>query len=350
MARLKTTTPILDSDHTKCPNCNNPFTGVAYYTAIKTIVSSVKLKSGETVNTYRYSEITHYTGGYCRNCDRKNQKSSIKYCIPIILLGIIIIVFGVLNAVEVITLLEDLDAVLPILGGIIVVAIGIVGIILFNKASTSVYDKVFTEMRFIDNMTKDNNLKVGLVYMTPTAVANLKPEEKTEIKAAPEDLAEPGKSDVAAVNTENISVEDIPQSTRAVWNELNGMGFTVSVEEVYAVVQAKRNEFKARKIAYFGSDFELALGTLVQKEIPDPYEGYAKEIVNIFSKPLDKNTYQSQLRNIGEKIDHNHKQILVVKRAEFLCRQAVSSGNLNAGEFSISTMEYAWAGLGGWMP
>ena len=146
------------------------------------------------------------------------------------------------------------------------------------------------------------------------------------------------------------TVEDIPQSVKTVWNELNGMGFTVSVEEINAAVQAKRNEFAARRIAYFGSDFELALGTLVLKELPDPYEGYAKEITNIFAKPLNKDTYQSELRKIGEKIDHNHKQILVVKRAEVLCRKLAESGNRNAGNFSISTMEYAWAGLGGWMP
>ena len=160
----------------------------------------------------------------------------------------------------------------------------------------------------------------------------------------------PAAKTVPDPETPIILVDEIPQSVKSVWKELKDMGFAVSVEDVYMSVQAKRNEFAAKRIAYFGSDFELALGTLVLKELPEPYEGYAKEIVNIFSKPLDKNTYQSKLRKIGEKIDHNHKQVLVVKRAEVLCRNLAVSGNRNAGNFSISTMEYAWAGLGGWMP
>lgn len=150
--------------------------------------------------------------------------------------------------------------------------------------------------------------------------------------------------------TQQAEAYEIPQSVKSVWNELKGMGYKISAEEVNKAVQAKRNEFAARRIRYFGSDFELALGSLVLKALPDPYEGYAQEILKIFSKPLDKNTYQSELRKIGEKMNDNHKQILVVKRAEVLCKQAVVSGNVSAGNFSIGTMEYAWAGLGGWMP
>lgn len=348
MARLIVTTPVLDPEHIKCPNCNREFSRVAYYTGIRKLVSIEKLKSGETVSKYSYSEITPHVGGYCRHCHDQNSKALIKYCVLILAVGVILTVFGFLNAFEIITLMEAPTAILPILGGLIVVAIGIVGIVIVNKAPETVWDQKTAELLFIQDLLKDNNTKPGLFYMFPQFVADLKPEEieKPVNKSASEPIPEQGKSEAVA----EVKIEDIPQSTKNVWKELTEMGFTISVEEVYAAVQAKRNEFAARKIAYFGSDFELALGSLVQKELPDPYEEYAKEILNIFSKPLDKNTYQSQLRKIGEKIDHNHKQVLIVKRAEFLCQNAVRSGNRNAGEFSISTMEYAWSGLGGWMP
>ena len=305
-------------------------------------------------------------GGFCHHCLNANRRSNIKYFVLILILGVIISVIGVLDACRVIRLTYSPDVLLIILAGLIVMTVGIIGIILLDKSSkSSTYDHGILEGMFIDYMKKEKNLKSGLIFMSPQFVASLKPDdlEKEDIGGLSDQKSIPVKNNVTPdkkqetpVKTDpvpeipKVSPEEIPQSVKSVWNELNAMGFTVSVEEVYRAVQEKRNEFAARRIAYFGSDFELALGTLVLNKLPEPYEGYANEIVKIFSKPLDKNTYQSQLRKIGEKINNNHKQVLVVKRAEVLCRKLAGSGNSNAGNFSISTMEYAWAGLGGWMP
>ena len=375
MAKLETITPEIDNSHLTCPNCKTPYTGVKYYTGVVKNQVSSSISYNQVLTKTRYSDIKPHTGGLCRCCEKKNNMSYIRFGIIISAIAVILIVLGALN-------------IKPISGfQSIIMTVGIIMILIggFYIVSTIIdMVKVRTDEQiscdFIQTMKAKNMLKPGLTYMSPWLVSQLKPDDindpgfdlssllrssnpnvskvpqpqktspqintVTNVPKAPQTSSKTDTVSEAAKTT----AEDIPQSVKSVWNELNGMGFTVSVEEINAAVQAKRNEFAARRIAYFGSDFELALGTLVLKELPDPYERYAKEITNIFAKPLNKDTYQSELRKIGEKIDHNHKQILVVKRAEVLCRKLAESGNRNAGNFSISTMEYAWAGLGGWMP
>ena len=359
MAKLETIIPEIDNSHVTCPNCKTPYTGVKYYTGVVKNQVSSSISYNQVLTKTRYSNIKPHTGGLCRCCEKKNNMSYIRFGIIISAIAVILIVLGALN-------------IKPISGfQSIIMTVGIIMILIggFYIVSTIIdMVKVRTDEQiscdFIQTMKAKNMLKPGLTYMSPWLVSQLKPDDINDpgfdlrsvlLSSIPNNPKVPQPPQTSP-KTDTVSeaakttAEDIPQSVKSVWNELNGMGFTVSVEEINAAVQAKRNEFAARRIAYFGSDFELALGTLVLKELPDPYEGYAKEITNIFAKPLNKDTYQSELRKIGEKIDHNHKQILVVKRAEVLCRKLAESGNRNAGNFSISTMEYAWAGLGGWMP
>lgn len=85
------------------------------------------------------------------------------------------------------------------------------------------------------------------------------------------------------------------------------------------------------------------------KPLQEPLESYAQEILALFEKGLEYNIRESKLREIGEKINHDEKQMKVAYRAKFLCREAYNNGNKNCGEFSMRSMEYAWDGLGGWM-
>ena len=176
MSKLKTTAPSIDQQI--CPNCGNPFTPVSYFTGVEISASTVQVNATQSVTKTQYSDVTPRIGAYCRYCDSINQKSGGKIGIPIIVIGLIITVIGILDAAEVLRLINSPGTILLILTGIIVVAVGVIRIILGNAASKSKYDKTFTEMRFIQNMKSENNLQPGIVYMPPARVAQLKPESK----------------------------------------------------------------------------------------------------------------------------------------------------------------------------
>ena len=177
MAKLKTTTPDVYS-HPTCPNCSKEYISVSYYTGVEEHTSTVQINASEAVKKSQYSDIRSHTGGYCRYCDSKNQRSLIKNAVLILTVGVIITVIGILDTAGVLRLINSPTVILLILVGLVVIAVGILGIILMDKASKTEYDKKFTEMRFIQNMGKDRNFESGLTYMPPAFFEKLKPTEK----------------------------------------------------------------------------------------------------------------------------------------------------------------------------
>ena len=128
------------------------------------------------------------------------------------------------------------------------------------------------------------------------------------------------------------------------------MGFEgLRKDRIAQVLTQIKDDYKKRNVISFVSDFELVAGVLSGREIPYPYEDYAQDIAAIFKKELNKKTYENELRQIGKKMNDNHKQLLVARRAEYLCNEAYKAGNVHARNFSLRELEYAWDGLGGWM-
>ena len=132
--------------------------------------------------------------------------------------------------------------------------------------------------------------------------------------------------------------------------ELQEIGFDVPEANVMAVLEKIKAGHRQKGITCMVSDFELIVSVLAAREIPEPYESYAQEVAEYFSRELNTATWEDDLRPIGRKIDDNHLQILVARRAEVLCKKAYESGNKASGEFSIRYLEHAWAGFGGWLP
>ena len=134
-----------------------------------------------------------------------------------------------------------------------------------------------------------------------------------------------------------------------IYNELSQMGFVLDKKRLDKAIKLQKKEYKKQGIKFFGSDFELICPALTVKSLPKPFEEYANEVAKIFTKKLNADNWEAPVREIGKKINDNHKQLLVAYRAQNLCRVNYENGNEASGEFSVRYLEIAWDGLGGWM-
>ncbi len=134
-----------------------------------------------------------------------------------------------------------------------------------------------------------------------------------------------------------------------VYSELSEMGFGFDKKKLAKAFKMQKKEFKKQGIKFYGSDFELICPSLAVNSLPRPFEGYANDVAKVFTKKLDADNWETPLREIGKKINDNHRQMLVAYRAQNLCRENYENGNEPSGDFSIRYLEIAWDGLGGWM-
>lgn len=115
---------------------------------------------------------------------------------------------------------------------------------------------------------------------------------------------------------------------------------------IIAVLPDKRSDAKSSGQA----DYDFTSGTErraqanASNKLPEPLEGYAKEIVALFKQYPDMNKREPKLRVIGERMKNNEKQLMVAYRSQYLAEQAELRDS-----FSLRYLEYAWDGLGGWM-
>lgn len=118
----------------------------------------------------------------------------------------------------------------------------------------------------------------------------------------------------------------------------------------------KRKESRSNAGAVYGkrvvdlrTDFEKQAEANASKPLPEPLEGYAKEIVRLFGSTKSFDDCEGALRDIGKKMNNNEKQMRVAHRSNYLAAIGYRSGNERLGDFSLRYLEYAWDGLGGWM-